>query len=159
MDFDQAFQRLLGHEGGFVDRPQDPGGATCWGITERVARAAGYLGPMRELPQATAKRIARAQYWDAVQADKLPAALRFHVFDAAYNSGVGAAVRMLQRALGVRQDGQIGPMTLAAAAAADPGMLVARFSGARLQLLADLPTWPAFGKGWARRVADNLLSA
>lgn len=159
MDFDAAFTRLLGHEGGFVDHPQDPGGATCWGITERVARAAGYRGAMRDLPQGEAKRIARAQYWDAVRADELPAPLRFHVFDAAYNSGVGAAARLLQRALGVRQDGQLGPVTLAAAAAVDPGMLVARFSGARLQLLAELPTWPTFGRGWARRVADNLLSA
>ena len=66
---------------------------------------------------------------------------------------------MLQRALGVRQDGALGPVTLAAAAAADSGLLVARFSGARLQLLADLPTWPSFGKGWARRVAENLLAA
>lgn len=77
MNFDKAFDRLLGHEGGFVDHPRDPGGATRWGITQRVARAYGYAGDMRSFPVTDAKRIARTDYWDAVRADEMPDAVRF----------------------------------------------------------------------------------
>lgn len=59
MNFERAFEKLLGHEGGFVDHPKDPGGSTRYGITQRVARANGYEGDMRNFPLAEAKRIAR----------------------------------------------------------------------------------------------------
>lgn len=156
MTFDEAFQRLLGHEGGFVDHPSDPGGATNWGITQRVAREHGYAGDMREFPVTEAKRIARRAYWDAVSADAMPPALRFDLFDAAYNSGPTQAVKWLQRALSVADDGKVGPKTLMAAQAYNPPAVVARFNGHRLEMLASLSTWPAFGRGWARRVAANL---
>ncbi len=157
MNFDQAFHQLLGHEGSFVDHPADPGGATCWGITERVARANGYTGPMRALPVDLAKRIYRASYWDAVRADELPAVARYSVFDAAVNSGVSQSVKWLQRALGVADDGAMGPKTVAAAKAVDGHALKAKMLGTRLQFMSDLPTWPSFGRGWARRVASLLV--
>lgn len=156
MKFEQAFELLLGHEGGFVDNPDDPGGATKWGITERVARAHGYQGPMRDLPVAVARGIAKIAYWDTVRADLLPAAVRYAVFDAAYHSGPGQAVRWLQRALGVADDGVIGPKTLQAVAAADARALLMRLLSVRLRFLTGLKTWPAFGKGWARRIADLM---
>ena len=158
MNFDQAFHQLLGHEGGYSDHKADPGGATMWGVTERVARAHGYTGHMRALPVDLAKRIYRASYWDAVRADELPAVARYSVFDAAVNSGVSQSVKWLQRALGVSDDGAIGPKTLAAAQAADGHVLKAKMLGARLQFMADLPTWPSFGRGWARRVASLLVT-
>lgn len=157
MNFDQAFHQLLGHEGGFVDHPSDPGGATCWGVTERVARAYGYTGPMRSLPVEVAKAIYKRDYWNAVKADELPAAVRYSVFDAAVNSGVRQAVKWLQRALVVSDDGAIGPMTLAAAKTADGQALKSKMLGARLQFMTDLPTWPSFGRGWARRIAAQLV--
>lgn len=156
MNFDLAFDALLGHEGGFVDNPKDPGGATRWGITERVARANGYTGPMQELPVDLAKRIARTEYWDAVKADKLPEALRYPMFDAAYNSGVTQATWWLQRALGVKEDGYIGTQTILAALQASPERVKSRMLGMRLQFMTNLPTWGAFGKGWARRIAALL---
>jgi lysozyme family protein len=159
MNFDTAFERLIGHEGGYVNHANDPGGETNHGVTARVARAHGYQGDMIDLPLETAKEIARAAYWDAVKADELPAQIRFDVFDAAYNSGVGQAAKWLQRAAGATADGQIGPMTIAAASAMDAGILLARFNGHRLQFLTDLPTWASFGKGWARRIANNLKEA
>lgn len=159
MNFDQAFHALLGHEGGFVDHPKDPGGATCWGVTERVARANGYAGPMQALPVGVAKAIYRKDYWDPVRADELPAAVRYAVFDAAVNSGVRQSIKWLQRALGVADDGMLGAQTLAAAAAADGHALKGRLLGTRLQFMTDLPTWPAFGKGWARRIASLLGAA
>jgi lysozyme family protein len=157
MNFDQAFDRLLGHEGGYSFSPSDPGGETMHGVTARVARANGYSGDMKDLPRDKAKEIYRAKYWKTVRADELPESLRFDVFDAAVNSGVGQAVEWLQEAVGANPDGAIGPKTLAAAAAAGP-LAAARFNGARLQFMTNLATWGAFGRGWARRIASNLQS-
>lgn len=156
MNFDQAFDILLKHEGGFVDHKDDPGGATRYGITEAVAREVGYRGDMRELPMALAARIYRERYWDAVRAEQLPAEVRYVVFDAAVNSGVGQAARWLQRAVGVRDDGVIGPQTLAAVARHNPEALTRRFLSQRLRFMSGLANWPAFGRGWARRIADLL---
>lgn len=139
MNFERAFEKLMGHEGGFVDHPKDPGGATRYGITQRVARANGYEGDMRNLPLSEAKRIA--------------------LFDAAYNSGVEQATQWVQRAAGATDDGIIGPKTLLAARIADPHLLSKRFNGHRLNFLADRKTWDHFGRGWARRIASNLLGA
>lgn len=158
MTFDEAFERLLGHEGGFVNHPSDPGGATRWGITQRVARANGYAGDMRELPMETAKAIARRAYWDVVQADLAPAEVRFDLFDAAYNSGVSQAVKWLQRAVYATPDGVLGPKTLMALQAYSGAAVVARFNGHRLNMLTDLATWGEFGKGWTRRAAANLIA-
>jgi len=156
MDFDQAFDILLRHEGGFSDHPADPGGQTRYGITEAVAREVGYRGDMRELPIDLAKRIYKGRYWDAVRADELPEAIRYAMFDAAVNSGPRQAIRWLQRAVGVKDDGIIGPKTLAAVHAADPERLLRRFLSQRLRFMTDLPTWPTFGRGWARRIADLM---
>ena len=156
MEFDRAFTRLLGHEGGFVDHPSDPGGATRWGVTERVARANGYAGHMRDFPEVAARHIYRREYWQAVRADELPPALRYAVFDAAVNSGVRQSVLWLQRAIGAHEDGRIGPQTLTMARAAHPDFVLRRLLAQRLRFMTDLPTWPAFGRGWARRVADLM---
>lgn len=162
MTFDEAFERVLTHEGGFVNDSRDPGGATRYGITQAVARAQGYQGPMSALPLGTAADIYRRRYWDAVHADELPESVRFDVFDAAVNSGPVQAAKWLQHVLGVTEDGVIGPKTLAAAAiAADaPEMnLRALFNGTRLMFMTNLKTWPAFSRGWARRIASNLMGA
>lgn len=162
MNFDQAFDRLLGHEGGYSNNPADPGGETMWGVTARVARSNGYTGPMRSLPRDTAKAIYRKLYWDAVKADQLPAAVRFDVFDGAVNSGVGQSGKWLQRAAGMQErdvDGAIGPRTVAAVQSAGPVAVAARYNGIRLEFMSGLGTWPTFGKGWARRIAANLQGA
>lgn len=158
MNFDQAFDRLLGHEGGYANHPNDPGGETMWGVTARVARANGYQGLMRDLPRETAKAIYRRLYWDAVKADQLPEFVRFDVFDGAVNSGASQSAKWLQRAANVTDDGIVGPKTIAAATAAGPS-ISAKYNGQRLAFMADLPTWPSFGRGWARRIASNLQGA
>ena len=152
MNLEDSLKRLLGSEGGFVDHPADPGGATNYGITQRVAKAHGFNGDMRNLPLSTALAIYKADYWTPIKADQLPETLRFHVFDAAVNSGPAQAVKWLQSAAGVTVDGVVGPKTLAAASRVS----VAQYSGIRLRFMTDLSTWPTFGKGWARRIADNL---
>ena len=156
MRFEDAFKLVVHHEGGYVNHPNDPGGATRFGVTERVARANGYQGDMRVFPIEKAQEIYRKLYWDAVRAEELPAAVRFDVFDAAVNSGVSQAAKWLQRALGVRDDGVIGPATVAAARDVSGPVLAARFNAARLRFMTDLPTWASFGRGWARRIAENL---
>lgn len=157
--FDAAFAELLEHEGGYADHPSDPGGKTRYGITEAVARRAGYLGDMRQLPLEKAQDIYRSQYWDAARCDELPGLLQYPVFDAAVNSGVRQSVVWLQRALGVSDDGVLGPITMAAAHRADPHALRARMLGHRLRMMASLHTWPAFSRAWARRVASVLIAS
>ena len=156
MDFDQAFDILLKHEGGFSDHAADPGGKTRFGITEAVAREVGYRGDMRELPLDLAKRIYKDRYWDAVRAEELPAAIRYAVFDAAVNSGPRQAILWLQRAVGAKDDGIIGPKTLAAVRAADPERLLRLVLAQRLRFMTGLPNWLSFGRGWARRIAELM---
>lgn len=156
MNFDAAFDLLLKHEGGYSDHAADPGGKTRFGITEAVAREVGYRGDMRELPLDLAKRIYKDRYWDTVKAEQLPAAVRYPVFDAAVNSGPGQSVKWLQRALGVKDDGVIGPQTTAAANAANPDALKMRMLGQRLRFMAGLANWPAFSRGWAIRIASLM---
>lgn len=156
MNFDVAFDTLLKHEGGYSDHAADPGGKTRFGITEAVAREVGYRGDMRELPLDLAKRIYRERYWNPIKAEQLPAAVRYAVFDAAVNSGPGQSVKWLQRALGVKDDGVIGPQTLAAANAANLDALKMRLLGQRLRFMAGLSNWPAFSRGWAIRIASLM---
>lgn len=156
MNFDQAFDALLKHEGGYVNHKDDKGGATRYGVTEAVAREVGYRGDMRDLPLDLAKRIYQDRYWHAVKAEQLPAQVRYLVFDAAVNSGVGQAARWLQRAVGVKDDGVIGPQTLLALNQADPEALARRYLSQRLRFMSGLANWPAFGRGWARRIADLM---
>lgn len=156
MNFDQAFTKLLGHEGAYSNHSADPGGETMWGVTIAVARANGYTGNMRDLSQDVARRIYKAAYWDKVQADALPAKVRYAVFDAAVNSGPGQAARWLQRALGVADDGRIGPITVAYAKQADPEALAMKMLAQRLRFMTKLTAWSSFSRGWARRIADLM---
>lgn len=153
MNFDQAFDELLKHEGGYSDHAADPGGKTRFGITEAVAREVGYRGDMRELPLVLAARIYRERYWDAVRAEELPPTVRYAVFDAAVNSGPRQAIRWLQRAVGAKDDGVIGPQTLGLVRDANPEKLLRLYLAQRLTFMSGLSNWPAFGRGWARRIA------
>lgn len=155
MDFNTAFERLIGHEGGLVDHPNDPGGLTKYGISQRSYPTEDIRGLTLE----RAKVIYRRDYWDRLRLDELTPSVRFALFDAAVNSGPGQAVRFLQRAVGVADDGHIGPVTMAEIARRSPDQLNARINAVRLQFMTDLSTWPSFGKGWARRIAANILGS
>jgi lysozyme family protein len=153
MNFDQAFERLIGHEGGFVDHPSDPGGATNYGISQR-----SYPGEdIRGMTLARAKEIYARDFWGPAGCDAMPEAVRFDLFDMAVNSGVRAAVKTLQDAVGETSDGILGPRTLQAVQSMPADRVRARFNGARLHFMAGLSNWPAFSRGWARRIAANLL--
>ena len=162
-NFDAALKAILHHEGGFSDHPQDPGGMTNLGVTKRVWEE--WVGhevdekTMRGLTPEIVGPMYKAKYWDKIKGDDLPAGVDYCVFDAAVNSGPGRAVKWLQGCVGVDQDGGIGPKTLAAVAAFDPKELVEDYAKRRLSFLMDLKTWPTFGKGWGRRVAEMQTSA
>lgn len=153
--FQFAFQRLIGNEGGYVNNPKDPGGETMWGVTARVARAHGYTGDMQAMPLDTAQAIAKAEYWDKFHCDDFDPRIAFEIFDTAYNGGY--PIKWLQLAVGATPDGKLGPATIAATQAADPMTVIARFNAYRLSYYTSLKTWPDFGRGWANRIAHNLL--
>lgn len=155
-NFDRAVERVLKHEGGFVDHPSDPGGATNYGITQAVARAHGYTGDMRDLPVSLARTIYRRDYWEPCQADQLPFALGYQVFDAAVNHGVKQSIILLQRAVKVTPDGIVGPVTDRALRGHPAPWLVMRYLDERLRFYASLSTFNTFGRGWTRRVAMNM---
>lgn len=152
MNFDKAFETVLGHEGKYSNDSRDPGGETNWGISKR-----SYPGlDIKNLTQADAKAIYKRDYWDKAQCDRLAPGLAFDFFDAAVNSGIGQATRFLQRAVGMADDGHIGPLTLAAIQRVDPEVIQARLNGHRLEFMTRLSTFNTFGKGWSNRIAKNL---
>lgn len=153
MTFDQAFERLIGHEGGYTIGAGDPGGETNWGISKRSYPQVD----IKALTLDGAKAIYRRDFWDAARCDDLPPDARFTVFDAAVNSGVSQAVKWLQATVGTKQDGVLGQVTLNAVAGCSN--LLAKYSGRRLAFMAQLPHWPRFGRGWATRIAQNLMES
>ncbi|OTG87682.1 hypothetical protein B9T31_04075 [Acinetobacter sp. ANC 4558] len=159
LSFEEVFERLIGHEGGYVNHPKDPGGETNWGITLGTARANGYLGSMRSMSRNQAKEIYRSAYWDRAKCSQYDAAIGYQMFDAAVNHGIGNAIRMLQRAVSVADDGKIGSLTLNAIKAKTVDDVLVLFNAERLEFYTKLNTFPTFGRGWTRRVAGNLRYA
>lgn len=154
IDFDKAFDRLLGHEGGYVNHASDPGGETHWGISKRSYPHVD----IKNLTREGAKVIYKRDYWDAVGA-KVHPAIAFQVFDAAVNHGIDNATRMLQKAVGTVDDGYWGKFSQAAYEKMTLNDVLLRFLGYRLQFFTMLSRFPVFGRGWTRRIADNLLYA
>lgn len=155
MDFEQAFERVLGHEGGYVNDPRDPGGETSFGISRRAYPGEDIAGMTVE----RARELYRRDYWGPAGCGQVPDALRFELFDMAVNAGVRAAVKALQTAAGADPDGVLGPQTLRRVAMMDPAAALRRLQGARLDAYTRAKAWPAFGAGWVRRVARNMMEA
>ena len=158
-----AVAHMLKSEGGFVNHPRDPGGMTNLGVTQRVWEE--WVGhpvtekDMRALTPAIVAPMYKKKYWDAVAGDSLPSGVDLAVFDFAVNSGPGRAAKMLQRVLGVTEDGAIGPVTLAKVTSVDSSKLVADYNIVRLAFLQALPAWGTFGNGWKDRVASVTAEA
>lgn len=170
MNFDAAFERLINpaHEGRELSLdPNDKGNWTSGkcGIGELKGSkfgisAASYPGEdIANLKLERARDIYRRDFWGPAGCDVVPDALKFDLFDMAVNSGPKAAVKCIQRTVGATQDGILGPITLMALQSIPPARFVARFNGARLVFLTGLDAWPTQGRGWARRIAANLLEA
>ena len=153
--FPDCIAHVLAAEGGLVNDPQDPGGVTKFGISQRSYPALD----IRALSLDDAKAIYQRDYWAPIQGEALPAGLDLLLLDHAVNAGPARAVRLLQHLVGVPEDGLMGPVTLAGVASADPQDLIARYSERRLDFYRDLPTWRHFGAGWSRRVHRTRRAA
>lgn len=161
-NFRPSLSLVLAHEGGYVNHPRDPGGATNFGVTQQVYDAyRKYHGlklqSVKYITPSEVSDIYNKNYWRLCRADSLPYGLDYAVFDFAVNSGVSRAVRYLQRIVGVKDDGIIGMITLSALESksktpADVEKLIAQYCANRMMFLRALDTFPTFGKGWTRRV-------
>ncbi len=164
-NFARSFGIVIGMEGGYTALASDPGNWTGGRVgvgalkgTKYGISAAAY--PHLDIASLTlddAQGIYRRDYWDAIEADTLPAKIALIVFDAAVNCGPARAAKWLQHAVGASMDGIIGPATLRAigGATANPDETVSictEIQASRLVYLTNLPTWKTFGLGWARRV-------
>lgn len=165
--FESCLREVLRHEGGYSDHPSDPGGATNMGITRKTLARWRKISPWTDLPKSAVKalsraeaaQIYRAQFWNPCKAGAMPAGIDLAVFDFAVNSGPDRAVRVLQAALGVAADGEVGPKTLAALRSADNRALINAICDRRLAFLRGLATFPVFGRGWTSRVAAVRAAA
>ena len=164
-NFNTCLEKLLVHEGNFVDHPADPGGMTNLGVTKQVWEE--WVGhpvsekEMRRLTPIMVGPLYKRKYWDACRADELISGLDYCVFDLAVNSGVGRAIKLLQSCVGADVDGGFGSITLALTkkAEADPVKLIDLYCAKRLDFLQSLRTFPVFGKGWTRRVEEVKADA
>ena len=152
MDFATAIERVLKIEGGYVNDPSDPGGETNFGISKRSYPNVD----IRALTREQAIAIYKSDFWDAVNGADLYPSIAYQTLDFAVNSGTGTAIRYLQRALGVADDGHFGPMSIAAAKALSESDQILRLNAERLDFMRKLKAWKDFGAGWAGRIAENL---
>ena len=150
--FNEAFDRLIGHEGGYVNDPKDPGGETKWGISKR---AYPHLD-IANLSRDDARAIYRVDFWNRIDANTLPGSVAFQLFDFAVNSGIETAVRYFQRAIHVADDGYWGPISQRAADSTTENDMIMNLNAERLDYMTRLKNWPDASRGWARRISQNL---
>ena len=168
--FDLAIPTIIKHEGGFVDHPKDPGGATNWGVSLRYLRSLGHIGDfdsdgdidaddIRQMPKEFALKLYREQWWDKNHYFRIvDQALATKVFDLAINMGSKQAHKLLQRAcwmLGqkITDDGVLGNISFKAINALDAKKLLIEFKRLAIQFYK-LLNKPEFIKGWLARVKD-----
>ncbi|MDM0072072.1 N-acetylmuramidase [Variovorax sp. J31P207] len=161
MTYDEAFQKLIGNEGGYVADPRDPGGETKYGVSKR-----SYPGEdIKNLTLERAKALYARDFWGPAGCDALPDLLKFEMFDLAVNTSApgkpATAIKLLQQAVGSFADGSLGPNTLQAAQSMDPAKALRRLQALRLRYYTAIPpkTRDVYLPGWVNRVADNMLEA
>ena len=152
LDFNEAYDRLIGHEAGYVNDPNDPGGETKWGISKRSYPDLD----IKNLTREDAKAIYRRDFWEHISADDLFDGVAWQLFDFAVNSGIQTAIRAYQRALGVADDGWFGRNSKAASKVMTETDQIMLIRAERLEFMTRTRNWPHHGKGWARRIAGNL---
>lgn len=164
--FNQSVRKVLEHEGGYVNDPDDPGGATNFGISDR---ADGVLDGLIDLdrdgvPDVDPKQLTVAQaveyyrrwYWIPARCLSVPVAIMGLHLDTAVNMGVRTAIRILQRACNVKDDGVFGPVTADAARHCTPAAYVRERLAQYDRIIAAKPSLAKFRKGWERRTKSWL---
>lgn len=156
--FDVAINRVLGNEGFYSLDPDDPGGETVWGVSRRSFPNFNG-GDFKNATRAQAIELYRTEFWQKVSAESLPELLQFQALDFAVNCGISTAIRKVQTAAGVADDGHFGPISLAAIKAANPVALTFRFFAEELDYRRRLSGFVKYGSGWTGRVANDLRFA
>lgn len=151
--FEEAVEFVLAHEGGYGNDPRDPGGETNFGISKRAYPDVD----IKALTKDHAKAIYRQDYWDKLPPN-LPDSLAAVVFDCAVNTGLGRAVRLLQAACGVDDDGHWGDKSSAALHTLGEKEAIARFCAHRIRFYAGLKTFDVYGMGWIKRVVAGIVA-
>ncbi len=167
MNYDEAFERVIGHEGKFQNDPKDRGNWTTGVIGKGVNKGTKYGISAMSYPRLDIKNLTLQQakdiyyrdFWLKVAGDELHDAISYQLFDSAINHGVGNAIRFLQRAADVADDGQVGPVTLNAVKESSVDDILKLFNAERIRFFVKLKTFDRYGRGWMRRVADNLSYA
>lgn len=154
-NFQIGIERILGHEGGYVNDPKDPGGETKFGISKRSYPNINIAALTRD----DAIEIYRRDFWNPLKADRFSFGVAYQLLDSAINSGLGQTIRFLQRALGVADDGIFGPHSLEASMKMSETDQLFIFIAERLEFMTKLKNWPVHGKGWALRIAKNMRYA
>ena len=164
--FEQCLGHVLEHEGGYVDHPKDPGGATNFGITRKTLANWRGISPWWKLPKHEVQELKKSEvsaiyfrrYWRRCRADSMSMGLDHALFDFAVNSGPSRAIQYLQKILGSKPDGEIGPHTLKALrekiSAKGIRWIIVELCKRRLEFLRGLSTFKNFGRGWTRRVSQ-----
>ncbi len=152
MYFEGIFDRLLGHEGGYVNDPKDLGGETNWGISKRSYPTLD----IKNLSREQAKAIYLKDFWTPLNGEQLYDGVAWQLFDMAVNSGIGAAIRTYQKAIGVVDDGHFGPHSLEVSKTISEPDQIMRFISERIKFMVKCKTWATHGAGWMNRMAANL---
>lgn len=165
--FNKVFDRVIGHEGGFQADPKDRGNWTSGIIGQGELKGtkfglAAMTYPHLDIKNLTvdqAKAIYFEDWWVTLKMESYPAAMSYQIFDAAVNHGSGRAIQFLQRAVGTKDDGVLGPKTMKATSAMDINDVLMLFIAERLQYFTEVKTWKTYCTGWTRRMVQNLRYA
>lgn len=161
--FDACIGVVLKEEGGFVDNPADPGGATNMGITLKTLEDwRGHpvtAADVKDLTVGEAKQIYQARYWNALRCHDLRPGVDLVVFDFGVNAGVSRAAKTLQACTGAAEDGVVGPVTVGACGKFTSPDLIESYSGKRLAFYKALPDFKTFGTDWTNRVKSVETTA
>jgi lysozyme family protein len=163
-DYRDAINKVLQHEGGYVNNPADRGGPTNFGVTQKTY--SDFIGhqasidEIKNMPIGNAITIYKKNYWDVIQGDKIKQyAIAAAIFDQAINRGHVAAVKQAQRVLGLSQDGKMGPVTLAAINATPDTSFIPKYISESITayktIVANNPSQAVFLNGWLKR-AESL---
>ncbi len=167
IDFETAFERVIGHEGGFQAKASDRGNWTSGVVGQGELKGTKFgisamsypLLDIKNLTLEQAKGIYYEDWWVKLGMDLFKPALSYQLFDAAINHGMANATKMLQRGIGVLDDGKFGPVSRASFDKLPLDDVLMLFLSERLNFMTNISTWNDYGKGWAKRIALNLKLA
>lgn len=166
MQFEIILKRVVSHEGGYTDDKDDPGNWTGGKVGVGELKGSKYGISAASYPHLDIRKLswekAKEIYWQWYRDCKLynyRAVMQYQLFDSAFNHGITRTNKLLQATVGATQDGIVGKNTLAAVAEVSDEDIVLLFLATRLQFFTDISHFTKYGRGWSRRIAQNLRYA